>query len=523
MLASARAVLETPADELPEWWPELARARAGPGWPSRRSTAVRATGSPSSRSCSSGPAPRCLPGPLLPTAIVATALDRWGDGGRRHRVAGVGRCRRLRRRSAFAGAADGDDVVVSGSAPLVVERSGRRRPAAAGGGGRCPHLVPRRPGRRRGAGADELRPDPTGGRGGGRRRPRASRAAPAPDAAVDELAGVLAGGRGAGASPSGASTPRRSTPGPAGSSVGRSASSRRSSTAAPTCLPPSRPPAPRCGTPPASSTAATGPAWPSPRPARSHPTPASPCAKDCIQVLGGIGYTWEHDAHLFLKRSTAVRHLLPAPSVVRAEMAAQAASGRAAVARRSSCPTGAEDVRERVKAFVADLVARPKAEWNRILADSGYLVPHWPKPWGLDASPIEQLVIDEELRAREGPAAPPAGGGLGAARPSSATASPDQQERWIPPTMRGEIALVPDVQRARGRAATWPGSRTRATKVDGGWSITGQKVWTTHGHGGRLGASASPAPIPTRRSTPASAASWSTWRRRASTSGRSAS
>ena len=55
-------------------------------------------------------------------------------------------------------------------------------------------------------------------------------------------------------------------------------------------------------------------------------------------------------------------------------------------------PEGAEEIRERVKAFVADLVARPKAEWNRTLADAGYLVPHWPKPWGLDASPLERHV-----------------------------------------------------------------------------------------------------------------------------------
>ncbi|MGH9110998.1 MAG: acyl-CoA dehydrogenase family protein, partial [Acidimicrobiales bacterium] len=45
------------------------------------------------------------------------------------------------------------------------------------------------------------------------------------------------------------------------------------------------------------------------------PEAAFRCAKDCIQVLGGIGYTWEHDAHLFLKRATALRHLLPAPEV----------------------------------------------------------------------------------------------------------------------------------------------------------------------------------------------------------------
>ena len=35
-------------------------------------------------------------------------------------------------------------------------------------------------------------------------------------------------------------------------------------------------------------------------------------AKDCIQVLGGIGFTWEHDAHLYLRRALALRALAPA-------------------------------------------------------------------------------------------------------------------------------------------------------------------------------------------------------------------
>jgi alkylation response protein AidB-like acyl-CoA dehydrogenase len=35
-------------------------------------------------------------------------------------------------------------------------------------------------------------------------------------------------------------------------------------------------------------------------------------AKDCVQVLGGIGYTWEHDAHIFLKRALSLHQLLDA-------------------------------------------------------------------------------------------------------------------------------------------------------------------------------------------------------------------
>jgi alkylation response protein AidB-like acyl-CoA dehydrogenase len=157
-------------------------------------------------------------------------------------------------------------------------------------------------------------------------------------------------------------------------------------------------------------------------------------------------------------------------------MTAKAASGE----RRSlaiELPEGTEDIRERVKAFVADLVAQPKSEWNRTLADSGYLVPHWPKPWGLDASPIEQLVIDEELRAAR-VRRPHLQVGAWVLPTIIGHGTADQQERWIPPSMRGELRWCQMFSEPNA-GSDLAGLTTRATKVDGGWSITGQKVWTT--------------------------------------------
>jgi hypothetical protein len=37
---------------------------------------------------------------------------------------------------------------------------------------------------------------------------------------------------------------------------------------------------------------------------------ATLCAKDGIQIHGGIGYTWEHDLHLYIRRAYASEHLL---------------------------------------------------------------------------------------------------------------------------------------------------------------------------------------------------------------------
>ncbi|MDQ4086355.1 MAG: acyl-CoA/acyl-ACP dehydrogenase, partial [Actinomycetota bacterium] len=58
-------------------------------------------------------------------------------------------------------------------------------------------------------------------------------------------------------------------------------------------------------------------------------------AKDCIQVLGGIGYTWEHDAHLYLRRALSLRQLLGGGARWRARTAELALAGRRRQARIS--------------------------------------------------------------------------------------------------------------------------------------------------------------------------------------------
>ena len=46
-------------------------------------------------------------------------------------------------------------------------------------------------------------------------------------------------------------------------------------------------------------TARSRPRWPRPRP----PSAANYVTAECIQIHGGVGYTWENDAHLFLRRA----------------------------------------------------------------------------------------------------------------------------------------------------------------------------------------------------------------------------
>jgi alkylation response protein AidB-like acyl-CoA dehydrogenase len=200
------------------------------------------------------------------------------------------------------------------------------------------------------------------------------------------------------------------------------------------------------------------------------------CAKDCIQVLGGIGYTWEHDAHLYLKRATALWSLLPGAGEARARVAAAVAAGEQRVLS-IDLPPEAEPTRARTREFVAELRGHDKGEWRARLADAGYLTPHWPRPWGLDAGPVEQLAIDAELReARVRRAHLQIAGWV---LPTLiAHGSDEQRERFMGPSLRGELAWC-QMFSEPGAGSDLASLTTAATKVDGGWVINGEKVWTS--------------------------------------------
>jgi alkylation response protein AidB-like acyl-CoA dehydrogenase len=199
-------------------------------------------------------------------------------------------------------------------------------------------------------------------------------------------------------------------------------------------------------------------------------------AKDCIQVLGGIGFTWEHDAHLYLRRATAMRSLLGGPSHWRRRVAEAALRGE----RRHlgvTLPADAEAFRTEVRAFADQVKDLPRPEQRRAVVDAGYFVPHWAPPWGRDAGPVEQLVIDEELRTARIRRAHLQVGAWAAPTIASHGTS-EQQERWVRPTLLGQISWC-QLFSEPGAGSDLAALATAATRVDGGWSVTGQKVWTS--------------------------------------------
>ncbi len=202
------------------------------------------------------------------------------------------------------------------------------------------------------------------------------------------------------------------------------------------------------------------------------------CAKQCIQILGGIGFTWEHDAHLYLKRAMATLQLVAGGDVggLEDEVTALAVAG----ARRNlaaDLPAEADSLRAEVRAVVAEVAAAAPADQRAALAEAGLIMPHWPPPWGRGASPLEQLVIDEELAAA-GVARPHLAVGAWALPTLIAHGTEAQQERWVRPTLLGRLNWC-QLFSEPGAGSDLAALSTRAERVEGGYVLNGQKVWTS--------------------------------------------
>jgi 3-oxochol-4-en-24-oyl-CoA dehydrogenase len=203
-----------------------------------------------------------------------------------------------------------------------------------------------------------------------------------------------------------------------------------------------------------------------------------------IQVHGGIGFTWEHDAHLYLRRAAAIE------SVIDTETAAIEVTDlvRRGVRRAAAIdlPPEAEEIRAEIRPEVERLRDLADGERKQALIDSGLLMPHWPRPWGRDASAVEQLVIEQEFAT------------AGLKRPSYGITgwviltliqygTPEQVARWVPAALNQDVIWC-QLFSEPGAGSDAAGVRTRATRVAGdgevraGWLLNGQKVWTSGAH-----------------------------------------
>ncbi|WLP89417.1 acyl-CoA dehydrogenase [Gordonia sp. NB41Y] len=205
--------------------------------------------------------------------------------------------------------------------------------------------------------------------------------------------------------------------------------------------------------------------------------------KDCVQVLGGIGFTFEHDAHLYLRSALAARSLLGQGAHARHATARDGIAGRR---RQFEVDLSAvEDRRADIRAQAEKIATAAESDRRGLLAVSGLLMPHWPAPHGLGADPALQLLIDAELD-RVGVTRPDLVIGAWAIPTVLEHGTDGQRERFVAPTLLGDIVwcqLFSEPEAGSDLASL----RTRATRVDGGWTLSGQKIWTSQAHNAQWG------------------------------------
>lgn len=138
--------------------------------------------------------------------------------------------------------------------------------------------------------------------------------------------------------------------------------------------------------------------------------------------------------------------------------------------------------RQAIRQWLAD---HPNAT-PRVLAESGYVAPHWPEPYGLDADPLLQLIVDDEFK-RAGVARPSNPIGIGWAGPTILFAGTDEQKkRYLPPMLAAEeiwCQLFSEPQSGSDLASLG----TKAVRDGDEWVVNGQKIWTSGAHESQFG------------------------------------
>ncbi|GAB4665882.1 acyl-CoA dehydrogenase [Mycobacterium avium] len=206
------------------------------------------------------------------------------------------------------------------------------------------------------------------------------------------------------------------------------------------------------------------------------PAAAQRCAQDCIQVHGGIGFTWEHDAGVYYRRA-----LMLAASFGRSsdypQQVVDTATSTGMRAVDIDLDPDTEKLRAEIRAEVAAFKAMDREQRKVALAEGGWVLPYLPKPWGRGAGPVEQIIIAQEFAA--GRVKRPQTGIATWIIPSIVAYGTDEQkQRFLPPTLRGEMIWC-QLFSEPGAGSDLAGLSTKATRTDGGWRITGQKIWTT--------------------------------------------
>src|SRR5271154_5049929 len=167
------------------------------------------------------------------------------------------------------------------------------------------------------------------------------------------------------------------------------------------------------------------------------PAAAQRCTQDCIQVHGGIGYTWEHDTNVYYRRALIVAACFGR----KAEYPQRVVDTATTTGMREiniDLDPDTEKLRADIRAEVDALKAMPREDRTTSIAEGGWVLPYLPKPWGRAADPVEQIIIAQEFTV--GRVRRPTVGIAAWIVPSIVAFGTDEQkQRFLPPPIRGEM------------------------------------------------------------------------------------
>jgi alkylation response protein AidB-like acyl-CoA dehydrogenase len=120
--------------------------------------------------------------------------------------------------------------------------------------------------------------------------------------------------------------------------------------------------------------------------------------------------------------------------------------------------------------------------WQLKMHEAGWAGLSWPEDYGgKGATLIEQSIFNEEL-ARSGAPLPANVLGLVMGGPVVIThGSEEQKQRYLDPILSGEEIWCQGFSEPES-GSDLASLKTRAVKSNGGWKVSGQKVWTTYAH-----------------------------------------
>ena len=121
-------------------------------------------------------------------------------------------------------------------------------------------------------------------------------------------------------------------------------------------------------------------------------------------------------------------------------------------------------------------------EWQRTLHDAGWAGVSWPKEYGgRGATLIEQAIFGEELARAKAPRPANVLGLVMGGPVVIAHGSEEQKERFLEPILSAEEIWCQGFSEPES-GSDLASLKTKAVQDNGGWRVTGQKVWTTFAH-----------------------------------------